>query len=338
MFTLQDIKNALNTEDPQKTEHLARQAAHLTRQYFGRTIALYTPLYISNYCSSHCTYCGFNSHHTIARKKLSAQEIRQEAKIIADMGIEDILLLTGESYESAPLSYIIEAVQICKDFFPHIGLEIYPVEENEYRELFCTGADSVTVYQETYNRRRYREVHLAGKKQDYDFRYHTPERAAKAGMRRISMGILLGLSDPAEDIFALFEHLRSMEKRYPGVEYSLSFPRLRKIKGRDFALCTVDDITFTKIICLARIAFPRIGINLSTREDAGFRNHAIELGVTRISAASNTAVGGYSLETPQEQEPQFDIADQRSFEDIMKTLKHKNFDPVLTDWRRIDNT
>ncbi|HSV43135.1 MAG TPA: 2-iminoacetate synthase ThiH, partial [Candidatus Bathyarchaeia archaeon] len=244
---------------------------------------------------------------------------------------------TGESYEVTPLSYLLEAVEICKEFFPHIGLEIHPLEEDEYRKLFCAGADSVTIYQETYDRERYAEVHLAGKKRDYDFRCHTPERAARAGMRRISLGILLGLSDVAEDLFALFSHLKHMEKHFPGVDYSLSFPRLRKIKGRDFALCDVDDIAFIKIICLARIFFPRLGINLSTREKPRLRDHAIELGVTRLSAGSNTSVGGYSLEAPEEQDPQFDIADDRSLEEIRAMLKEKNFDPVLTDWRRIEN-
>jgi len=336
-FSLETIKQVLADTNPETTESLAQQAASLTRQYFGRAIPLYAPLYISNYCSSQCTYCGFNNHHNIIRKKLSAAEIRQEAQAIANTGIEDLLLLTGESYEVAPLSYLLEAVEICKEFFPHIGLEIHPLEEDEYRELFSAGADSVTIYQETYDRERYKEVHLAGKKRDYDFRYHTPQRAARARMRRISLGILLGLSAVAEDLFALFSHLKYMEKHFPGVDYSLSFPRLRKIKGRDFALCDVDDIAFIKIICLSRIFFPRVGINLSTRETAQLRDHAIELGVTRLSAGSNTSVGGYSLEAPQDQDPQFDIADHRTFDEIYAMLKQKNFDPVLTDWRRIGN-
>jgi len=336
-FSLETIKRVLADANPETTESLARQAAALTRQYFGRAIPLYAPLYISNYCSSHCTYCGFNSHHKISRKKLSPAEIRQEAQAIAATGIEDLLMLTGESYEAAPLPYLLEAVGICKEFFPHIGLEIHPLHEADYRQLFLAGADSVTVYQETYNRERYKEVHLAGKKRDYDFRYQTPERAASAGMRRISLGILLGLSDTAEDLFALFSHLKYMEKTFPGVDYSLSFPRLRKIKGRDFALCDVDDIAFIKIICLSRIFFPRVGINLSTRERPQLRDHAIEMGVTRISAGSNTSVGGYSLEAPEDQDPQFDIADHRTFDEICVMLKQRNFDPVLTDWRRIEN-
>jgi 2-iminoacetate synthase len=337
MFTLEKIKNILNNDSPEQTEQLAQEAAQLTRQYFGRAIALYAPLYISNYCSSHCTYCGFNNHHKIKRIKLSPEQIDQEAHQIADMGIEDLLILTGESYQMTPLSYLKESVEICKKYFPSISMEIHPLEENDYHELFCAGVDGVTVYQETYDRARYKEVHLAGKKSDYDFRYHTPERIARAGIRRISLGILLGLGSLSEDLFALFQHLRFMEQHFPGVEYSISFPRLRKIKGRAFAICNITDIDFIKAICMTRILFPRVGINLSTRESESLRNNALGIGVTRISAGSNTAVGGYSLEAPSEQDPQFDIADERSVKDVIAFLKSRSFDPVLTDWRRIEN-
>ena len=337
-FSLEHITSILNDQSPGSVEQLAQQATTLTRQYFGRTIALYAPLYISNYCSSHCTYCGFNSHHKINRLKLTPQQINQEAKQIADMGIEDLLILTGESYEATPLSYLKESVETCKKYFPSISMEIHPLEEDDYRELFHAGVDGITVYQETYDPTRYKEVHLAGKKSDYDFRYNTPERIALAGIRRISLGVLLGLTPLAEDLFSLFTHLRFMEQNYPGVEYSISFPRLRKIKGRDFAICDVTDIDFIKAICMTRIFFPRVGINLSTRETESLRNNAMEIGITRISAASNTAVGGYSLKNSNDQNPQFDIADERSVKDMILFLKSQNFDPVLTDWRRIENT
>lgn len=329
------IQSVLDNTDPQATEQLAQQATDLTRQYFGRAISIYTPLYISNFCSSHCTYCGFHHNHSIKRIKLTPQQIKQEAQTIAQMGIQDLLLLTGESYDITPLSYLKEAVQVCKPFFPNINMEIYALEETDYRELFYAGVDGVTIYQETYNRQRYQSVHLGGKKQDYDFRYHAPERIARSGIRRISMGILMGLAPLAEDLFALFEHLKFMERSFPGVEYSVSFPRLKKIKGQSFSLCNVSDIDFIKAVCLTRIAFPRIGINLSTRESESLRNHTIGIGITRISAASNTSVGGYSLEIPEEQAPQFDIEDNRTLDEILRFLKDKHFDPVLTDWRRI---
>ena len=337
MISLVDIKNILHDPDPLSTEQLAQDAGRLTRQYFGRTITLYAPLYLSNFCSSYCTYCGFHSHHRIKRFKLTAGEMHQEMSFLAKQGIENILLLTGESYQAAPLSYLKEAVAIAQKYFSNISLEVHPMDEEEYRELFTHGVDGITVYQETYHRRRYNEVHISGKKADYDYRLGTPERAAKGGMRHISLGILLGLADTAEDLHALYRHLRWMERHYPGVEYSVSFPRLRAIKGTDFAYCDVDDITLVKIICLTRIQFPRVGINLSTRENAALRDRALELGITRISAGSNTSVGGYTVTAAEQQDPQFDIKDRRPVQDIIAILKKRGFDPVLTDWRPIKN-
>ncbi|MCK5580569.1 MAG: 2-iminoacetate synthase ThiH [Candidatus Omnitrophica bacterium] len=338
MFSLNQIKQTLENNDRAFLEDLARQAASLTKQYFGRTISLYTPLYLSNYCSSHCTYCGFNSHNRIHRMKLTPDEMHHEMQCVAKTGIKNILLLTGESYKATPLSYLTEAVEIAKKYFTGISLEVHPMEVREYQQLYLAGVDGITIYQETYDRNKYKEVHLSGEKSDYNFRVKTPERIAEAGIRQISMGILLGLGPVAEDLLALFQHVRWMEKNYPGVEHSISFPRLRKIKGKDFAACPVDDKTFIKILCLTRILFPRVGINLSTRENAYLRDHALGLGVTRISAGSNTSVGGYDTQKLVPQDPQFDIEDSRSVKEIIHVLKQKNFDPVLTDWRPIENS
>ncbi len=337
MITLTEIKNILANENPEQTEMLAREARKLTEQYFGRTISLYAPLYLSNYCSSHCTYCGFHSHNRIKRVKLTESQMHAEMSYVAQTGIQNILLLTGESYQATPLSYLRNTVEVGRNYFPSISLEVHPMEEEEYRELFITGVDGITVYQETYNRERYFQVHLSGKKRDYDYRRETPERAARSGIRQISLGILLGLSEMAQDLYALYEHLRWMEKNFPGIEYSVSFPRLRTIKGMDFIPCDVSDVSFVKIICLTRILFPRVGINLSTRESSKLRDCVLGLGVTRMSAASKTSVGGYTLLDPEDQEPQFDIQDERSLEEIVQLLKIKNFDPIVTDWRRIPN-
>ncbi len=336
MFTLTEIQSALNNNDPHFIEQLAQKAKTIKEQFFGRTIALYAPLYLSNYCSSYCTYCGFHSHNRIKRFKLTQKEMHQEMNFLAKQGIENILLLTGESYNVTPLSYLKEAVSVAKQYFSNISIEVHPMDENDYKELFVAGVDGVTVYQETYDRVRYAQVHVSGQKADYDYRYGTPARAAKAGIRNISIGILLGLADVAQDLFALYSHLHDMEKDYPGVEYSLSFPRFKTIKGEDFAQSYVDDKTFIKIICLTRILFPRVGINLSTRESAQLRNNILELGITKISAGSNTSVGGYTLKTPEEQDPQFDVEDHRSIDEVIKLLKKRNLDPVLTDWRRIE--
>ncbi|MBF0522132.1 MAG: 2-iminoacetate synthase ThiH [Candidatus Omnitrophica bacterium] len=337
MISLSETKKILKDNDPKSLECLAQKAKRLTEQYFGHAISLYAPLYLSNYCSSHCIYCGFNNHNRIKRFKLNLDEMRQEMSYIKNKGIENVLLLTGESYKATPLSYLKDAVTTAKDFFTSISLEVHPMDEKDYHELFLNGADGLTIYQETYDRKRYKQVHVSGKKADYDYRRETPKRAAKAGFRHISLGILLGLSVVADDLWALYKHLAEMEKSFPAVEYSLSFPRLRPIKGENFALCDVDDKTFIKIIALTRTLFPRVGINLSTREPAYLRDHALGLGITRISAESNTSVGGYTLQSPDVQEPQFDIKDNRSVKEIIRALKHRGFDPVLTDWRRIDN-
>jgi 2-iminoacetate synthase len=331
------IQQILDDKDPQHLETLAQQAQRLTRQYFGRAIGLYTPLYLSNYCASHCTYCGFHSQHKIRRIKLTLDEIKTEMRAIAATGVQNILLLTGESPQATPLNYLIDAVKCAKGFFQGISLEVYPMTTEEYRALYEAGADGVTIYQETYDRARYAQVHLAGQKRDYDFRYRAPERIAQAGMRQISIGALLGLGPIEQDLTALYDHLHTLEKKFPGVEYSLSFPRLRTIKAQAFAVSTIDDATFVKILCLTRTLFPRAGINLSTRETAELRNRLLELCVTRVSVGSRTGVGGYH-DPAAGTDPQFDVADERSTAEMIQYLKDHNMDPVFTDWRRIANT
>jgi len=338
MMTFQQIKNILSDRSPQSVEELARQAAQLTRQQFGRAISLYGPIYLSNFCSSHCTYCGFNSHNKIQRMKLGPEQYRKEMEFISAQGIRNILMLTGESYKHTPVSYLQEAAQIASEYFQGISLEVHPMQTSEYKELFASGVDGITVYQETYDRTRYAQVHLSGYKKDYDFRYATAHRAAEAGMRQISLGILLGLSDVINDVYALYQHLRELEKSFPGVEYGVSFPRLRTVKTESLASCDVDDIQFVKIIALTRLLFPRISISLSTREAPKLRDHLLEIAITRMSAGSNTSVGGYTLLEEKEQDPQFDIKDERSVDEIIKLLKDKNFDPVFTDWRHIENS
>ncbi len=338
MISLNKLTHILNDARRESVEELAQEAARVTRQQFGRAIGLYAPLYLSNYCSSHCTYCGFHSQNKIQRIKLAPDQYRLEMEHIHHQGIRNILILTGESYKHTPVEYLKEAARIAGEYFQGIALEVHPLQIDEYKELFAAGVDGITVYQETYDRKRYAEVHLSGYKKDYDFRRDAPQRAAEAGMRQISMGILLGLTENlSEDLLALYEHLRAMEKSYPGVEYAVSFPRLRTIKSEEFARCDIDDITFTKIIALTRILFPRMGINLSTREDQHLRNHLLEIGITRISAGSNTSVGGYALVPQEQQDPQFDIKDDRSVAEVIALLKSRNFDPIFTDWRRIEN-
>ena len=333
----EQIRSILNDTNRDHLETLAQKASRMTRQYFGRAMGLYMPLYLSNYCASHCVYCGFHSRQKITRMKLSLEEMDTEMQAIARTGVQNILLLTGESPQATPLEYLIQSVTCAKKYFQGISLEIFPLTEDDYRALYHAGADGVTIYQETYDRRRYAEVHLAGQKKDYDFRRGAPERIARAGMRQISLGALLGLGPLAEDLAELYDHVHELEQKFPGVEYSLSFPRLRTIKAQAFAASNVDDATFVKILCLTRTLFPRVGINLSTRETSALRNRLIELCVTKISIGSKTSVGGY-LEDDVARDPQFDVADERSAAEMLNYLKDHHFDPVFTDWRRIENT
>lgn len=338
MISYEELKTILNNNDRHFIEDLAQRARAVAVQYLGRSISIYAPIYLSNFCDNRCIYCGFNRGMEIERKKLTSEEMHLEMAKVAASGIRNILLLTGDSRKMTPVEYIKSAVNAAKTYFPSISLEVYPLEVDEYRELFMTGVDGVTIYQETYNKERYRQLHIAGKKTDYNYRYETPERIAKSGIRTISMGVLLGLSEVSEDIYHLFTHLEWLEKKYPGVEYSLSFPRLIPLKGSAGDYFEVPDIILIKLLCLARILFPRVGVNLSTREKSHLRDHALSLGVTRISAASRTSVGGYSLRHCENHEdPQFKIMDTRSVAEIVAMLQQQEFDPVFTDWRRISN-
>ncbi len=336
MIPYEELKNLLENNDKLFIEALAQKARAATIQYWGRTISLYAPLYLSNFCDNSCVYCGFNHSRTVKRKKLTQEEMYQEMEKVSQTGIQNILLLTGESRSITSVDYIKTAVHVAKEYFSSISLEVYPLEVSEYRELFLAGADGVTVYQETYNQECYKRLHQAGKKTDYRYRFETPERIAQSGMRMINMGILLGLAEVITDVYYLFLHLEQMERKYPGVEYTLSFPRLIPLKESRLEYVPVPDITLIKLICIARLLYPRVGINLSTREKPYIRDHAIMLGVTKISAASRTSVGGYSLE--ENKDSQFEVMDSRSVTEITSTLSLKGFDPVLTDWRGISNT
>ncbi|MGE5340234.1 MAG: 2-iminoacetate synthase ThiH [Candidatus Omnitrophota bacterium] len=318
-------------------EALALQSQKITRQYFGRTISLYAPLYISNYCDNCCVYCGFNHRLPITRTCLTFEEIENECRVISQTGIQNILLLTGESRLYSPVDYIREAVLVARKYFPNIALEVYPMETDEYCQLYRAGVDGVTVYQETYNREQYQLLHPAGKKRNYDYRVQTPERIAEAGIRHISLGVLLGLVPWPEDVDALASHLSSLEKKYPGVEWAVSFPRLQKIPGASHSYFPVSDREMLRIISTFRIRFPRIGINLSTRESAQFRDTIFPFGITRMSAGSVTAVGGYTHEDTRHDNTQFAVNDERSLSEMKQAIIVKGYDPVLTDWRNFGN-
>lgn len=335
---IDDLDYVLRTDDRGLLEELAQAAHALTRQYFGRAMSLYAPLYISNYCQNECAYCGFHVSHTdMTRRKLTFGEIDKECEALAATGIRSCLILTGESRFHSPPSFIREAVVVAGRHFPDISLEVYPLETDEYREMYLAGADGVTLYQETYNRKRYDELHLSGPKKVFEYRYQAPERIAMAGFRHISMGALLGLADWREDVPAFFKHVRYMEKTFPGIEYTLSFPRLRPVADDDRRYYEVSDRDMVKIICVGRLLFPRAGINLSTRENADFRDRIIDFGITKMSAGSLTSVGGYADSDKAHHDGQFEVHDQRSLADVKSMLVGRGFDPVVTDWRSIVN-
>lgn len=311
---------------------IGKKAKTVTRRNFGRTISLYSPLYLSNYCSNECIYCGFKKSAHIKRHRLDSEELATEAAAIAGSGIKHVLVLTGESRKISPPSYIKGCIEILNQHFPHISMEIYPLEISEYRELVDSGAEGLTLYQETYDRRLYSEYHLQGSKSDFAYRLAAPERAAEAGMRSINVGALLGLCEFRKDVFFTGLHADFLMRRYPAVEVGMSVPRIDQ-EGGFRPPCVVSDENLLQIISALRLFLPSAGISLSTRERPSLRDSLVESGITRISAGSKTEVGGYSLS--KKTAPQFDTNDNRSVAEITAMISSKTYDPVFTEWRRI---
>jgi 2-iminoacetate synthase len=315
-------------------EHMAQKAHALTVAQFGRTMALYTPLYLSNFCTNGCLYCGFNMNNRIPRRQLTLTEVAAEARTIADTGLKHILILTGDAPAVAGLDYIEGCCRVLGRYFPAIGMEIYALSEADYGRLIEAGADSLTIYQETYNEARYRRLHPNGPKRDYRFRLGAPERACRAGMRAVNVGALLGLDDWRRDAFFTGLHARYLQDRYPETEMSVSLPRMRPHVGGYQPGCIVEDRHVVQAMTALRLFMPRVGITISTRESARFRDRLLPLGVTRMSAGSCTAVGGrtdHSSGTGQ-----FDISDRRSVPDMVAMLRRAGWQPVFKDWQRIN--
>lgn len=315
-------------------EEMAQRAQRETIQYFGRTVGLYAPIYISDFCANGCTYCGFNAVNSFKRTKLTLEEIETESRILADTGIRHTMLLTGEAPQKTPLSYLEAAVKVMKRYFASISLEIFPMDRADYEVLNRAGADALTVYQEVYDRDVYRAVHPTGKKADYAYRLATPERGAAAGFRSINIGPLFGLGDLCREVFIAACHARFLEKKYPHVEIGLSMPRIRQAKGAISAINELSDFQFVQFMTALRIYLPRIGMSVSTRESADFRDRLLHLGITRFSAGSKTDVGGYARGVCDDV-PQFDIADGRSVAQVADMIRTSGYQPVFKDWDRI---
>ncbi|MEW6171092.1 MAG: 2-iminoacetate synthase ThiH [Candidatus Omnitrophota bacterium] len=317
-------------------ENLAQRAHQLTLKYFGRTIQLYTPLYLSNYCDNECLYCGFNAKNNIIRKKLSLKEVEKEAQIISSSGLKHILVLTGESRSKSPLSYIKDCLALLKKYFSSIAIEIYALREEEYKELIDVGVDGLTIYQEVYDHIIYDQVHFKGPKKDYRFRLEATERAAKSGMHFINIGSLLGLANWRKEVFLLGLHAKYLQENFRELDLSVSIPRIRPHTG-DFKLnYPVTDKNIVQAILALRIFFPRLGITLSTRENYNFRDNLVPLGITRMSAGSKTCVGGHIMdEAINQNSNQFEINDRRNVYEIIEILEKKGYQAVLKDWMHI---
>jgi 2-iminoacetate synthase len=315
-------------------EEMAQAARRLTVQRFGRTVRLYAPLYLSNYCSNGCLYCGFNSESESRRTRLSIEEALGEAAIIASEGFRDILLVSGEDRGYVDVDYLVELAGRLRDRFDSISVEIYQMTTEEYGRLFAAGVDGVTLYQETYDRQAYRHYHRAGAKADYDNRLATPEAIAGAGMRQIGLGTLLGLADWRCETLALAEHANYLMKRYWRSQVSFSFPRIRPandVDGLQFEHL-VSNRNLVQMITALRLCFADAGLVLSTRESAKLRDHLIKLGITKMSAGSKTSPGGYLHETDATE--QFRIDDSRTPGQVAEMIKAAGAEPVWKDWER----
>lgn len=332
-LTQRDFLAFLSPAAEQYLERMAKKAQETTLRHFGRTIQLYAPIYVSDYCDNQCLYCSFNARNKGPRKKLSLDEVEREAVFMAEAGLRSILLLTGESKKESPPGYLQDCVRILRRYFSSIAIEVYPLATEDYQLLVADGVDGLTVYQETYNEEIYKNVHPAGPKRNFRFRLETPERGAHAGMRQVNIGALLGLADWRDEVFSLGMHAQYLQDRFPDVEIGASVPRLRPHAGAFQGKCTVSDQNMVQIILALRLFMPRLSIALSTRENSRFRDHLIGLGITRMSAGSVTSVGGYSsLQPGNNGLSQFEIADHRSIPEVMAIIRRQGYEPVFNDW------
>lgn len=337
--SIEDFKALLSPAAEPFLEQMAQKARIETRKHFGNTVYLFTPLYIANYCENYCVYCGFNCYNHIKRMRLTIEQIEHEMKIIADSGMEEILILTGESRGMSDVSYIGEACKLARKYFRMVGLEIYPVNTDEYRYLHECGADYVTVFQETYDSDKYETLHLAGHKRVWPYRFEAQERALMGGMRGVAFSALLGLSDFRKDALATALHAYFLQRKYPQAEISLSCPRLRPIVNNDkINPLDVHEKQLCQIICAYRIFLPFAGITVSSRESADFRNGIIKIAATKVSAGVSTGIGDHESKytgkesDSAEGDEQFEINDSRSFETMYQDIESEGLQPVLNDY------
>lgn len=337
--TIEDLKALLSPAAEPFLEQMAQRARLETSRHFGNTVYLFTPLYIANYCENYCVYCGFNCYNHINRMKLSMEQIEHEMKVIADSGMEEILILTGESRGQSDVNYIGEACKLARKYFRMVGLEIYPVNTDEYRYLHECGADYVTVFQETYDTDKYETLHLLGHKRVWPYRFDAQERALRGGMRGVAFSALLGLADFRKDALASALHVYYLQRKYPHAEMSLSCPRLRPIINNDkISPLDVHEKQLCQIICAYRIFLPFVGITVSSRESARFRNGMVKIAATKVSAGVSTGIGDHESKYSGKEsdgvqgDEQFEINDNRSLNKMYKDIAEEGLQPVLNDY------
>lgn len=347
-FTDKDVRLALSKEhlDPRDfmallstaaapfLEEMAQKAHLVTRRHFGNNITILTPIYFANYCDNYCIYCGFNSHNKIKRARLTDEELHRECKNIADTGIEEVIMLTGESPKMSDIKYIGNAVKIARQYFRVINMEIYPVNSEDYKYLHECGADYVTVFQETYNSDKYATLHLAGHKRIFPYRFYSQERAILGGMRGVGFAALLGLDDYQRDALATGMHAWLMQRKYPHAEISLSCPRLCPIINNDkINPKDVDERKLTQIICAYRLFMPYACIVVSSRESARYRNAIMKIAATKVSASVCVGIGGHLENDGSEMgDEQFEITDSRSFDQMYSDIKSMGLQPVTSEY------
>lgn len=331
--TVDDFKALLSPAALPLLEEIAEAARAETKKHFGNSVNMFTPLYISNYCENYCIYCGFNCHNKIHRAKLNAEEIEHEMQAIAKTGLQEILILTGESKKMSDVKYIGEAYKIARKYFKVVGLEVYPMNSDEYRYVHECGADYVTVFQETYNSDKYETLHLAGHKRIFPYRVNTQERALMGGMRGVGFAALLGLSDFRKDALATGMHAYLIQRKYPHAEIAFSCPRLRPIINNDkINPKDVHEPQLLQVICAYRLFMPFASITISTRECQRFRDNVVDIAATKISAGVDVGIGGHDGEREKKGDEQFEISDSRNVDEVYKALTDKGLQPVMSDY------
>ncbi|MBM3161788.1 MAG: 2-iminoacetate synthase ThiH [Chlorobi bacterium] len=330
------FRTMLSPDSPYSLEQLAAASRAMTMRRFGRTMTLYAPLYLSNHCPSGCAYCGFASDRKTPRRRLEQDELKRELAAMKSLGISDVLLLTGERTKAADFDYLRRSVETAASLMQRVSVEAFPMSTAEYRDLAGAGCTGITIYQETYDQARYAELHRWGPKKNFLERLDTPARALEGGIKTVGLGVLLGLADPQEDALMLFRHIRHLGKTWWRAGLSVSFPRIRPQTGGYQPAFPLDDHQLARMIFAFRIALPDVELVLSTRESPGFRDGMAGLGITRMSIASRTTVGGYT-EPDNHEKGQFDIFDDRSAESFCRALREKQLEPVFKNWEHAYN-